>query len=348
MNKTHNKLFLFTVILTCLLACVNHSENSKYTNLSGDYLGQLEPQEIPQLFAPDLISTANYEGTPTFSSDGKELYYTFGDPSQTYMSIVFMKQVNGKWTKPETCSFSGRTSFKDKNPFISPDNHRMYFTSNRPINDTSDVNDNFDIWYVERSESAWANPVRLDTIINTTDDEDCPSVSNSGTLYYSANYKSGIGSYDIYYSKRVKNKYSKPVLLDTLINSASSESYATISQDEDFILFSSSNYKKGEFGHKLYISFLNKEDATWTVPSIFDLNIQSDNWDYAPRLSHDNKYLFFSSYRSEWIKPFNLRKPKYKELMWLTKNPVNGGSDIYWVSIKIIEELKTKKSKLKK
>ena len=343
MKKIHNQLFLVMVMLTGLLSCVNHSENSKFTNLSGDYLGQLEPQEVPQLFAPNLISTANYEGTPAFSSDGKDLYYTFGDPSQTYMSIVFMKQVHGKWTKPETCSFSGRTSFNDKNPFISPDNRRLYFASNRPINDTSDVNDNYDIWYVERSESDWTNPVRLDTIINTTDDEDCPSVSNSETLYYSANYKSGIGSYDIYYSKFVNNKYSKPVLLDTIINSTLRENYATISPDEDFLLYSSNKYKKGEFGHKLYVSFFNKEDANWTIPAIFDLNIQSDNWDYAPRLSHDNKYIFFSSYRSDWMKPFNSRKPSYEELMWLTKNPVNGGSDIYWVDAKIIEELKPKR-----
>ena len=340
MKKISVQLFLLTILLSLLSSCINHSENSKITNLSGDYLGQVEPQEIPKLFAPNLISTANYESTMAFTSDGKELYYTFGDPSQTYMSIVYIKQINGKWTKPETCSFSGRTSFKDKNPFISPDNSRIYFASNRPINDTSDVNDNFDIWYVERSKNDWINPIRLDTIINTTDNEDCPSVTSSGTLYYSAKYKSGIGSYDIYYSKLLNEKYSKPVLLDTIINSASSESYATISADEELLLFSSSKYKKGEFGHKLYVSFLNKENTTWTSPAIFDLNIQSDNWDYAPRLSHDNKYLFFSSYRSEWNKPFNDKKPSYEEIMWLTKNPENGGSDIYWVKATIIEKLR--------
>jgi len=60
----------------------------------------------PELFAPGIVSTGYDERTAAFTPDGKELYYVlWGAPHGV---ILCMKEVNGRWTRPEVAPFSGR------------------------------------------------------------------------------------------------------------------------------------------------------------------------------------------------------------------------------------------------
>jgi len=59
-------------------------------------------------------------------------------------------------------------------------------------------------------------------------------------------------------------------------------------------------------------------------------------------VSPDNKYLFFTSERNPYF-PYPDHNLTYDEIVKIFNSPLNGSYNIYWVSAKIIEELKPKK-----
>jgi len=49
----------------------------------------------------NVISTANDESHPAFTSDSKTLYFLKNDPSFNHWTIVVFHEQNGKWSTPE-------------------------------------------------------------------------------------------------------------------------------------------------------------------------------------------------------------------------------------------------------
>ncbi|MBK8368965.1 MAG: PD40 domain-containing protein [Bacteroidetes bacterium] len=50
-------------------------------------------------------------------------------------TIVTVNSRNGKYSKPKVASFSGK--YHDLEPFLSPDGLRLYFSSDRPLDNKS-------------------------------------------------------------------------------------------------------------------------------------------------------------------------------------------------------------------
>jgi Tol biopolymer transport system component len=133
--------------------------------------------------------------------------------------------------------------------------------------------------------------------------------SLNGTLYYTVR---GEGGTCIARSRCVDGSYQEQEILEPPVFSEYWDAHPFIAPDESYLIFDSENRpKKGEC--RLWISF-QKEDGTWTVPTNMESKIHKKAG-YA-MLSPDGKYLFFSA-----------------------------GGDIYWVSAKIIEDLRPKELK---
>lgn len=95
----------------------------------------------PTLFAEGIINTSADEYNPTFSPDGKTVYFTRRIDRKGNEAIMFSTLENGKWTMPQTASFSGK--FYDKEPMFSPDGKRIFFASTRA--NGRDEKANFDV-----------------------------------------------------------------------------------------------------------------------------------------------------------------------------------------------------------
>jgi hypothetical protein len=106
----------------------------------GKYLGQDPPGTEGQLFVPGIMLTGLDELNAVFFPDGK-------------------------WTEPEVASFSGKYGGVD--PFVSFDGNRVYFCSNRPREKREAAKEDYDIWYVDRTESGWSAPICMGSPINT-------------------------------------------------------------------------------------------------------------------------------------------------------------------------------------
>jgi len=110
-----------------------------------------------------------------------------------------------------------------------------------------------------------------------------------------------------------KGRYLAPVNLGPAINSKKNDWDAFIAPDESYIIFSSQNREDTLGDQDLYISY--KKDGIWIKALNMGKKVNSHSDEICPSVSLDGKYLFFTSRRRD-------------------------EADIYWISSKIIQELK--------
>lgn len=304
------------------ITCYSQKEvrkDKRWPVLKGTYLGQKPPGKTPEVFAPGIISKTGHHlhSCIAFSPGGKEIYFTYMvfEP-QRQGTIYFMKQEGQQWRKPRVAPFSG--VYSDDSPAFSPKGKRLYFTSTRPI-DKTDESDDLNFWYVEKIGSQWSEPIYAGPLFNTDYCDFRLSISQKGTVYLSSDRKYQDGrSFDIFVSEYSNGKYANFKIIDETITTPFTEQVGFIAPDESYLIFY--RYPRtNPDGVGLYISFRTK-DGSWTkgknMGKVF--NSPTESCTQAASLSHDGKYLFF------------LRR--YNEA-------------IYWVSAKIIEDLKPKESK---
>ena len=315
-----NRNFILFLCWTWLLSCQIPEKTEQKVILN---LG--ESSSSVQLFGEHLISTSLYERDLAISPNGDEIIFTQGDYKQRRRCLVLLEKKEDNWEKPTILSFSG--IHQDIEPFYANDGNRLYFASNRPIYDDHSRKD-YNIWYSDRTKEGWANPIPLDTIINTTGDEYYPSLSQNGNLYFTATRADGIGREDIFKSTFTNGQFAPPVVLPEAINTAFFEFNAFISPGEEYLIFSSFGRKDGQGGGDLYIS---EKDAAgnWEAARNMGEIINSDKLDYCPFVDVNSKTFYFTSERTASVDgPFK----DIEELKKIANQAENGFGNIYKVS----------------
>lgn len=325
-------LFLM-FLLSFILSCEENDQKLNNSVLSGEYVGQTKPGSAPIIFAQDFICTNLSERDVSFTSDGKEFYYTLWTGS--FGVILFSKESQNGWNEPEVTPFSNK--FSSLEPFITKDGSKLFFASNRPIKQNGEVKD-YNIWYVERTDSSWGKPVILGLSINTDANEFYPSVADNGNLYFTAAYDNSVGGEDIWMCELSNGKYLPPKNLGQAVNSTTDEFNAFISPDENYIIFSSWEREDSFGSGDLYISFKN-ENNEWQQAINLGEGINSPALDYCPYVTRDKKWFFFTSRRlSENLD--NMEFKGYDSLKTILNSTQNGQNDIYWMSSNFIDSLR--------
>jgi len=283
----------------------------------------------PVLFAEGVISTADDESHPQFTSDGRTLYFLKNSPSFNFWTIVVSRFEAGKWTTPEVAPFSGQ--YSDADPFITADGSKFFFISTRPVDDKPKTDT--DIWVMERTPDGWGEPQDLGGVVNSATNEWFPTVAANGTLYFGSARPGGKGAVDLWRSRLVNGKYVEPENLGDVINSAASEVEPYIAPDESYLIFAAAGRPDGHGAFDLYISF--QKDGVWSPPKNLGDKINSSAWDFSPKLSPDGKYFFFTSARGFSDQPQKSRL-NYKELLQKLHSPRNGLRDIYQVDASVV------------
>jgi len=293
--------------------------------LTGPYLGQKPPGLTPKIFAPGIISTGMSESAIAVSPDGKEIFYTVhAGNSET---IVTTRMENGIWTAPEVAPFSGK--YMDGFPAMHPDGSKLYFHSYRPLEKGSQIADVVNIWFVEKKISGWCEPKPIGSPINGNGFVCCPSVTKTGTIYYSK--KTADGGEKIYRSRFVNGKYMEPEALPQQVNKEKEQYHAVISPDESYLIL-----PRGD-----YLVSVRDEHDQWSdlIPLGDTINKMKSGG--CPSISSDGKYFFFTAYpQVNWNRHFE-RRHTYDDLQKITlQDPAFDRTDIFWVDANIIEELK--------
>lgn len=299
----YKRLITFIVLIISLYSLKLYSQ----TIPDGPYLGQTLPNSTAERFAYEIISKdGRGEERITFSPDGTEIF--FGIHSMDYQNFRIMRMVNNnnKWSEPDTSDLFGEGNVLS--PVFSPSGDKLFFKSG-----------NSKISFIEKLSDGWSSLIQLDQVINFSENVGHPSVTFDGTLYFIVNVTSGDNNAHtenkIYVAKLNNNNYTTPQLLSDVINNNQSAVYDPfIASDESYMIFAA-NFLGGSGLGDLFISFKN-QDGSWSNPWNLGNKINSNNWDYAPTVSPDGKYLFFTRWGP-------------------SSNP-----DIFWVDAGFIDSLK--------
>lgn len=301
--------------------------------LSGPYLGQAAPGAQPEVFAPGIISTGLAELNSVFTADGKEFYYAV-DTGLDWV-IMVTKEEDGTWSEPEVVSFTRAHSGVDL--CITRDGQRLFYCSNRSRTGGPELENNFDIWYVDRlADGGWSEPTNLEAV-NSDSNEFYPSLVDDGTLYFLSGRNGGVGGSDIHRSPFVDGVYQEPENLGPVLNSPGNEGDAFIAPDESYIIFNSRGRITGPEDGSLFISFRGS-DNSWGTPRNLSMVMTADRSDFCPMMSPDGRYFFFSSARPKLADANGLIS--WRSLQDAQARPENGNTDVYWVDASFIEELR--------
>lgn len=304
------------------------------------YFGQKPPGEIPELFAPGIISTGANELSITISPDLKEFYISRSSPNWA-TSIVMFKKSNTGWAGPQLAPFI--KGLGDVYPFYSAKNETIFFNSMRPVPGITTNGHIRTIWVTRKEGTAWTPPKTLLDKVNPSLHLTHPSVSNKGNIFFNSTMEDSIGRSDIYCLEKTENGYGKIRNLGPAINSEHQEFHPFISPDEDYIIFDK-NHPEGFGGNDLYISFKNPK-GEWSKAINMGESINTRSSDMRAFVSPDGKFLFFCSMRENHQDTIEEDNPTYQSFSNIVYGPGNGSQDIYWVSSSIIKKIKQKQKK---
>lgn len=286
-----------------------------------------QPDSVEPAF-PALVRFANVRDF-ALSAAGDEAYFTVQSPLEESGAIACMKRKAGKWLPPSLVPFTGR--YRDIEPFLQANGLRLYFSSNRPLSETSGEAKDYDIWYVERKtvQSPWSLPMNLGAPVNSGRDEFYPSLAQNGNLYFTSERDDSKGKDDIYVSEWKAGSYSTPRSLDTTVNTDGYEFNAFVAPDESFLLYTGYARQDGLGSGDLYASFKN-ENGNWLPSVSLGEKVNSAQMDYCPFVDTKTGTLYFTSRRSA------ARKKPVKSIQDFEAAALqyeNGFSRLYKVSI---------------
>jgi hypothetical protein len=295
-----NILPSFVLLLICTSELNAQKPDPKYFN-------EVAPGATPAVFAPGKVSMpGQFEFGAVYSKDRTEFYY--GVEINGKAETRSMEFENGSWTSPVPILIHDVYSFND--PFLTPDEKRLFFISDRPLNGQGQKKD-YDIWYVERQSGKWSAPINAGKNINTEKNEYYISFTKNGKMYFSSNIgdKADRNNFDIYSSEFRSDAFMPAVKLGAGVNSTGYEADVFVAPDESYVVFAA-NRPGGLGSGDLYVSFRGT-DGAWTTSRSLGNTINTSTDDFCPYVSPDGKYLFYAS-----------------------------RGDVYWVSTEVISRLR--------
>lgn len=149
------------------------------------------------IMLPLPINTKEEEYSACFSSDFLTIYFSSNRKEGIGGKDLWMSQkTDGIWGKPENLGKGINSVFDERNPTLSLDGKRLYFSS-KGWNSMGD----FDIFCCYRDEATgkWSKPVNIGYPINDADDNSGISFTGDNRFaYVSACRREGFGDRDIY------------------------------------------------------------------------------------------------------------------------------------------------------
>lgn len=314
----------YLIVLFIGVCCnTNAQKSNEFTDLYGDFLGQVVPGDTPVVFAPDIVSSKLLEhSAPVFTPDGNNVYWWGNKPpkadNEKWSSWgLTMKRVENRWTKPVKYNqFYGT-------PVFSADGKKAYYSDYLPGDGSQKRNPmDKDIWLVEKQGDEWGEAKCIHLVerypeIKWAGFPTQISIADNGNLYFIGYLKGTLNNFGIYRTRLINGKFTKPELLPSSINMLNYLNWTPfIATDESFLIFSSNRNEKNDKWGDLYISYHDKENNKWSEPINMGSPINTIQQERLPGLSPDGKFLFFT-------------------------RPRNGyNQDVWWVKSDIISRLR--------
>lgn len=211
-----------------------------------------EPAVVP-------VASEYNVGTAGISSDGQKMLIFMGGAVDAGNIFVISKSGSG-WSNPSILASTLNGKYIESTASITPDGKTIYFASNR-----LGGKGGMDIYKIElQANGAWSQPVNLGAPINTENNEDAPYIHpDKKTIFFTSDGHDTMGGRDIFFSKLVNNKWTKPENMGYPVNTTANDNYFTLIADGTRGYFSSDR-KGGQGAQDIY--YMDMPEGTSNIP----------------------------------------------------------------------------------
>ncbi len=260
---------------------------------NGPFFGSIPTAEV-SVFAPRVASTQWHDDwPPVFSPDGREVILrVLGFVGEDRRGTLFVSRMDdsGCWSNPKPLPFSGNTM--DGAMAFGSDGEELLFSSKRRAAGDPEGFTASRIWVSKRKGDGWAEPLLLDSPVNSYNVNGGFSIDRDGNIYTSIEMDSGVGAHDFYLVRHVDGTYPVIEPLPGAINTEATEVAPFIDPDRRFLIYTTT------VGDGLELRFSLPDGAGgWAEGRpIPGLDGQSPKF---AALSNNGERLFFVSERSD-------------------------------------------------
>lgn len=163
-----------------------------------------------------------HQGVASFSADHQRIYFTRWElqHAKNYSQIyVSNREANG-WSNPKKLNSINMEGYSSKQPFVT--DQYIFFSSDRPGGAGK-----FDLWYATIDANGNAgDPVNFGLSINSTEDDEAPYYhTQTQTLVFASNGRTGMGGFDLYETRGDIHAMTEPKNLGYPVNSVKDDIY---------------------------------------------------------------------------------------------------------------------------
>ncbi|WP_143306163.1 tetratricopeptide repeat protein [Chitinophaga vietnamensis] len=250
---------------------------NKYRRSNRDYykLYETDTGSYGNVYIKDFSPSVNWSryhvGPAVFDKSYQVIYVTMTNPRRRIPGVkehrvkygyrrlelyTSEKDHNGKWGKLVAFPYNKPDEYSLGHAALSNDGNTLYFAADMPGGQGGT-----DIWYCDRqADGKWSAPVNCGPSINTSEDEEFPTIAPDGSLYFSSKGWPGMGGFDLFRSSGSKAQWSTPENLRYPTNSPGDDFYFVSSGGATYF---ASNRPGGKGGDDIY-SITNPDVYTLT------------------------------------------------------------------------------------
>ena len=275
-----------------------------------------------------VINTAHREAEPSFTADGRTMYFNCnsGDICVSHLTGTWEE---GSWTAPELLGAPISTAYEDIEPVINATGDKLYFTSRRPGNHwwrisflspfmdvfrvvntlaTARLGRSFfgglgltDVYVSNWIDGAWSEPRSLNEAlgeppINTPFHDHCLFFSADGKeAFWTSTRPGGFGDNDIWTSRQVDGRWTKPANLGPNVNGPGGE-HSPIPTPDGQSLYVTATRSEGFGDEDIYFT-TRGANGKWSPLANLGPLVNGPGDDRCPAWTPDLKIFLFDSVR---------------------------------------------------
>jgi outer membrane protein OmpA-like peptidoglycan-associated protein len=295
-------LYEYDNAITHYKKAIEINPNHTYTGSTYFYLANLQ------------FATGAYEDC----SKNLNLFVKFNNANEELLNQAYFLQTscefainslkNPKKYEPINAGPGVNTSNPEYYPTLTVDGNTLLFTRRIKDERVPKYQEQEDFYVSQKNEEGlWTESIAMPSNVNTVLNEGAPTISadgrslifvacsdQSGDNYYGEG-RTGMGSCDLFYTKKIGGSWINPTNLNGFVNTYSWESQPSLSSDGKTLYYIRRVSKKGEMTNSdIYVSTLG-DDGKWGAGVPLPKTINTPQQEESVLIHPDGKTLYFAS-----------------------------------------------------